>query len=154
MAGTVQLVSAPGYLLMITDGIGNFRIIPIIDENDPRPQTSHAPSYQGSSVGHWEGDTLVVEVTNFNGRVPYRGSGENMKLTERFTRVGPDMLEYMFTIEDPTVWTEPWTGVFPFVRDDGLYEIVEYACHEGNYAMQNILTGARAADREAGQAAD
>jgi hypothetical protein len=69
-----------------------------------------------------------------------------MKLTERFTRISPDLLEYEFTIDDPSVWTKPWTAVFPFVKDDTQYELVEYACHEGNYAMTNILNGARASE--------
>ena len=107
----------------------------------------------GDSRGHWEGDTLVVETANFNGRASYRGAGESLRLTERYTRVGPETLEYRFTIDDPTIWTKPWTGMFHFVRDDTQYELVEYACHEGNYGMSNILSGARAREREAAAAA-
>ena len=75
-----------------------------------------------------------------------------MKLTERFTRIGPTKLEYEFTVDDPTVWTRPWTAMFTFDLDNDQYELVEYACHEGNYGMFNILSGARARDREAAQA--
>jgi len=93
----------------------------------------------------------VVETTNFNGRAPYRGSSENLTLTERFTRLGPTTLEYQFTMNDPTVWTRPWTGMFRFDKDDEQYELVEYACHEGNYGMTNILSGARSVEREAAE---
>ena len=89
----------------------------------------------------------MVEVTNFNEKASYRGSSENMKLVERYTRVGPNELEYQFTVDDPTIWTRPWTAMFTFVKDDDQYELVEYACHEGNYGMTNILSGARASEQ-------
>ena len=89
----------------------------------------------------------MVETKNFNGQAPYRGSGENLTLTERFTRIGPTVLEYQFTMDDPTVWTRPWTAMFRYDKDDEQYELVEYACHEGNYGMTNILSGARARDQ-------
>ncbi len=108
---------------------------------------SDLKQWLGSSRGRWEGDTLVVNVTGFNGRASYRGSDENLKLVERYRRVGPDTLEYQFTIDDPTIWTSPWTGMFRFVKDDTQYELVEYACHEGNYGMTNILSGARAKEK-------
>ena len=106
-------------------------------------------SYLGSSLGHWDGDTLVVETTNFNGGAPFRGSSENLTLTERYTRVGQAALEYRFTLDDPTVWAQPWTAMFRWDLDDSQYELVEYSCHEGNYGMTNILSGARARDAEA-----
>jgi len=147
----LQIVQGPGFVAIQKEMIHETRVI----STDARARAgSGIAQWLGEPRGWWEGDTLVVETTNFNGRVPYRGSGVNMKLTERFTRVGPEMLEYMFTIEDPTIWTQPWTAAFPFVKDDELYEIVEYACHEGNYAMPNILNGARAAEREAEQVAN
>ena len=136
MAGTVQLVSAPGYLLMLAEGVGNFRVIPIVGENDPRPSTSYRPSFQGSSVGHWEGDTLVVEVTNFNGK-PWRGpaepppgqlpqtSSDALRIVERWSRPDATILEYSVVIEDPKMLTAPWTGavvrrgIMPF---DSLFE--------------------------------
>ena len=102
--------------------------------------------------GRWEGDTLVVETKNFNGRTNYRGSTADLVLTERITRTSPTRLDYQFTIDDPAVWTRPWTGRFTFDLDDEQYELVEYACHEGNYGMTNILSGARARDREAAEA--
>lgn len=124
MAGTVQLVSVPGYLLMFSDGIGNFRIIPIVEENDPQPGTTHAPSFQGSSVGHWEGDTLVVEVTNFNGRPwlgpaqppdrPPQTSSDALRIVERWTRLDGDVIEYRLVVEDSKMLTAPWTG--PVIR--------------------------------------
>ena len=124
MAGTVQLVSVPGYLLMLSDGIGNFRIIPIVDENDPRPSTPHKPSYQGSSVGHWEGDTLVVEVTNFNGRPwlgparppdgPPQTSSDALRIVERWTRLDSQVIEYRLVVEDSKMLSAPWTG--PVIR--------------------------------------
>ena len=120
MAGTVQLVSVPGYLLMITDGIGNFRIIPIVDENDPVPGTQHAASFQGSSVGHWEGDTLVVEVTSFNGKPwlgparppdgPPQTSSDALRIVERWSRPDATVVEYNAVVEDPKMLTAPWTG--------------------------------------------
>ena len=91
----------------------------------------------------------MIETTNFNGRASYRGSTAELKLTERYTRIAPGILEYQFTIDDPNVWTRPWTGMFRFEKDDGQYELVEYACHEGNYGMTNILSGSRALDAAA-----
>jgi hypothetical protein len=120
------------------------RVIP----TDARPHASSSiEQWLGDSRGWWDGDTLVVEVKNFNGSAIFRGSGESMTLTERYTRVSPNLLEYEFTVDDPTIWTRPWTAVFPFVKDDEQYELVEYACHEGNYGMTNILSGARAAEQ-------
>jgi len=136
MAGTVQLVSAPGYLLMLAEGVGNFRVIPIVGENDPPPDTSYRPSFQGSSVGHWEGDTLVVEVTNFNGK-PWLGpaepppdqlpqtSSDALRLVERWSRPDATILEYSVVVEDSKMLTAPWTGavvrrgIMPF---DSLFE--------------------------------
>ncbi len=108
-------------------------------------------SYQGNARGRWDGNTLVVETTNFNGGASFRGSSENLTLTERYTRISPVTLEYRFTLDDSTVWTRPWTGMFRWDLDDGQYELVEYSCHEGNYGMTNILSGARARDAEASQ---
>ena len=126
------------------------RIIP----TDERPRLG--PDFKlwlGEPQGVWEGDTLVVETTNFSGRASYRGSSEDMTLIERFTRLGPDTLEYQFTVDDPTVWTRPWTAMFRFDKDDGQYELVEYACHEGNYGMTNILSGSRAIEATAEESA-
>jgi hypothetical protein len=101
----------------------------------------------GDSVGHWEGDTLVVETTNFTDKVLYRGAAENLHLVERFTRVGPDEIDYRVTITDPTTFTRPWTVAIPYVNTGE--EMFEYACHEGNYGMEGILSGAREEERKA-----
>jgi hypothetical protein len=104
----------------------------------------------GDSIGWWEGDTLVVETINYHPDTSFRGSSENLKLTERFTRVGPNSLHYNFTVEDPTIWAEPWSGEYEFYPSAGIYE---YACHEGNYGLESILAGARYEEQEAAAAA-
>jgi hypothetical protein len=98
----------------------------------------------GDSIGRWEGDTLVVETTNFHPLQNFRGASENLKVTERFTRADADTILYKFTIDDPTTFVSTWGGELPFKRTDEM--IYEYACHEGNYALANILSGER--DRE------
>jgi hypothetical protein len=107
--------------------------------------TGHGPKelalYYGDSVGHWEGDTLVVETINYNPNTSLRGAWQNLKVTERFTRVGPDRMLYQFKVEDPSTWVEPWSGEYEFARGTRVFE---YACHEGNYALADILAGARA----------
>jgi len=104
----------------------------------------------GDSRGRWEGDTLVVETTNFSEKNAYRGASENLRLIERFSRTDASTLTYEFTVNDPETWTAPWTGRIPLVRlDENLYE---YACHEGNRGMEGILKGARTEEREAGGA--
>ena len=139
-----QIVQGPGHVAMQVEMVHETRVIP----TDPRPHLwSDITSWRGDPRGHWDGDTLVVEIKNFNGRAPYQGSSDTLTMTERYTRTGPDTLEYQFTIDDPTVWTRPWTGMFTFVRDDTQYELVEYACHEGNYGMTNILSGARSREQ-------
>jgi hypothetical protein len=139
----LQIVQSPGYVAVQKEMIHETRVIP----TDGRERTG-PEQWLGKSRGHWEGDTLVVEVEGFNGRATYRGAGESLLLTERYRRVGEGLLEYTFTVEDPTIWTAPWTGMFHFAKDDSQYELVEYACHEGNYGMTNILSGARAKERE------
>ena len=142
----LQIVQGPGHVAVQKEMIHETRVVP----TEPRPALGpNLTSWLGTAQGRWDGDTLVVETTNFNGRAPYRGSGENLTLVERFTRLGPTTLEYQFTIYDPTVWTRPWTGMFRFDKDDDQYELVEYACHEGNYGMTNILSGSRAIEQQA-----
>jgi hypothetical protein len=120
MGGTVQLVSAPGYLLMLNEGASSFRIIPIVEENGQRPRAARKPSFLGSSVGHWEGDTLVVEVTDFNGK-PWLGdarppdrlpqtSSDALRITERWSRPDAQVFEYRVVVEDSKMLTGPWTG--------------------------------------------
>jgi hypothetical protein len=101
--------------------------------------------WMGDSIGHWEGDSLVVETTNFNPGEVFRGASEHLKVTERFTRVGKDRMHYAFWVEDPTVFAQAWGGEYEFSRIPG--QIYEYACHEGNYGLVGILQGARAEER-------
>ena len=113
-------------------------------------------SHQGHSIGWWEGDTLVVETTNFNDKIQGRGGtvfggDKHLRVVERFTRVDGDTIDYEITVTNPTVWTEPWTVSVPMTAltgDDGA--VFEYACHEGNYALPNILSGARFEEMESG----
>ena len=101
----------------------------------------------GDPRGHWEGNTLVVETTNFNDKTRFQRAGQNMHLVERFTRTAPDTIMYEFTVDDPSTFTRPWTAQIPMKRTDG--PIIEYACNEGNYAMEGMLAGARADEKKA-----
>ncbi len=101
----------------------------------------------GDSIGHWEGDTLVVDTTNFNDQTDFQGASRDLHLIERFTRVSANDILYRVTVDDPSSFTKPWTMEFPFVASPG--PVYEYACHEGNYALMDILGGARKADAEA-----
>ena len=145
----LQISQGPGNVVILKEMIHEARVVPTEPRDAVGPELT---SWLGDPQGRWEGDTLVVETHRFNGRSPVRGSSAAMKLTERFTRVGPTKLAYEFTVDDPTVWVQPWTAAFAFDLDDEQYELVEYACHEGNYGMFNILSGARAKDREAAAA--
>ena len=142
----LQIVQSPGYVAVQKEMIHETRIIPTV--NNETANTADVKQWLGHSSGRWEGDTLVVTVQGFNGRAPYRGAGKNLTLTERYRRTGPETLEYQFTVNDPSIWTKPWTGKFNFVKDDSQYELVEYACHEGNYGMTNILSAARSKDKQ------
>ena len=103
-------------------------------------------SWMGDSIGHWEGDVLVVDTTNFTNKTQFEGSAEYLHVTERFSRLADGNLLYQFTVEDPTTWDRPWTGEYPWrATTENLYE---YACHEGNYAMPNVLSGARQREKE------
>jgi catechol 2,3-dioxygenase-like lactoylglutathione lyase family enzyme len=146
----LQVTQGPGYVTITKEMIHETRVIP----TRPRPHVaSNLTSWLGDSQGRWEGDTLVIETTNFNGKASFQGSSANMKLIERFTRVAPNVLEYRFTVDDPTTWTKSWTGMMAFDKDDEQYELVEYACHEGNYGIRNILSGARAREKQSQGAA-
>ncbi len=140
---TYQIYQTPGYVTIQSEMIHETRIIP----TDGR---AHVPAnvrkWTGDPVGHWEGDTLVVDSTNFTGKTRFRGSDENLHVIERFTRVGPNTIDYKFTIDDPSAFTRAWTAELPFAATPG--PIYEYACHEGNYALLDILTGARAQEKK------
>ncbi len=142
----LQIAQGPGVVTVQKEMIHETRVIPT------KPREKIGPTlttWLGDPHGRWEGDTLVVESTNFNGRAPFQQESADMKLTERWTRVGPAQLEYRFTVDDPKIWTKPWTGLIVFDRDDAQYELVEYGCHEGNYGMTGILSGARAGEQKA-----
>ena len=143
----VQIFQTKTHAVIMTEMIHDSRIVPL----DGRPHLDPAlRQWSGDSRGRWEGDTLVVETKNFTDKTNvFRGAGDgtDMKLIERFTRVGPDQVNYEFTIEAPKTFTRPFTVLVPMVRADG--ELFEYACHEGNYGMVNILQGARQEEREA-----
>jgi len=137
-----QIFQAPGYIAISTEMIHDVRIIPL----DGRPHLpQNVRQWMGDSRAHWEGTTLVVDTTNFTDKTHFRGADENLHLIERFTRTGPDTLLYQFTVEDPTAFTKAWTAEAPMTRAAG--PLYEYACHEGNYAMANILNGARAQEK-------
>ena len=144
----VQVFQIPGYVVMFTEQIHDARIIPLDGHPDLSPNVRQ---WMGSSRGHWEGATLVVDTTNFNGRMSYQGSTEHLHLVERFTRVDADTIEYTFTVDDPASYTRPWTASIQLRPLQG--EIYEFACHEGNYGMFNLLAGARAEEKDAEAAA-
>ena len=146
-----QIFQAPGYVIVFQELIHEARIIPL----DGRP---HVPGsirlWMGDSRGHWEGDTLVVVTTNFGPKTSSWGSRDTLHLTERYTRVDADTIDYRFTIDDPHTFTRPWTVARPMTRIADRRSIFEYACHEGNYSMEGILAGARAAERAAAAGGD
>jgi hypothetical protein len=137
-----QIVQTPDTVMILVEMVHDIRII--------RINGTHAPSnvreLLGDSIGHWEGDTLVVDTTNFTNATMFHGSGENLHVIERFKRVDPSTILYRATIEDPSTFTKPWTIEYPFLATPG--PVYEYACHEGNYAMPDIMGGARKADAE------
>jgi hypothetical protein len=154
-----QIIQGPGYVMILVEMLHGARII-------PTTATAQLPenvrSWTGNSRGRWEGDTLVIETTNFNEArfsgfaanspmAALQGSSENLKLVERLRRVDADTLDYSFTVEDPATWTRPWTAHMPWKQSTG--PIFEHACHEGNYGLYNTLAGARAEDKKAAEAA-
>jgi len=140
----LQIVQGQGYVAIMQEMIHDVRIIP----TDGSPHlASNVRQWFGDSRGHWEGDTLVVDTTNFTNRTAFRGSSENLHVVERFSRTDDDRILYQFTVDDPSTWETSWTGEVPMTKIDG--PIYEYACHEGNYGMRNNLSGARAAEKTA-----
>ena len=134
-----QILQTPEYVVILIEMIHDVRIIPL----DGRPHVaSSIRQWMGTSRGRWDGDTLVVTTTNFTGKTNFRGASENLRLVERFTRVDPDTINYQFTVDDPASFTRPWAAAIPMTKTEG--PIFEYACHEGNYGMTNLLSGARA----------
>jgi hypothetical protein len=157
-----QIVQAPGFVVILHEMVRETRIIPL----DGRPHLApNVRQWLGDSRGRWEGNTLVVDTTNFNNKNIYTGGGaqgasravsegidENLHLIERFTRVAPDKINWEVTVDDPTAFTKPWTFAMPWTKDDSV-KIFEYACHEGNKAMGHILSGTRAQEKAKEEAA-
>ena len=147
-----HIVQAPGYVMILVEMIHDARIIPLDGSDQPSPKLRQ---WMGTSRGRWEGETLVVETSNFNGKNPIPsatgriipGSGAQMRVTERFTRVAEDRIMYEFRLEDPGTWTTPWSAEMPMQRTGG--PIFEHACHEENYGLYNTLVGARREEQEA-----
>ena len=146
-----RIVQSPGYVAIQMEKIHDARVIPF-------GSAAHLPSsmqqYMGDSRGRWEGDTLVVETTNFHPKGNPMGgysvlSDEKLRLVERFRRTAEDTLEYTFTVDNPTMWTKPWTARIDWKRSQG--ELLEYACHEGNYSLRGMLAGARADEAAGGR---
>jgi hypothetical protein len=142
-----QFVQVPGYVMILVEMLHDVRIIPL----DGRPQMpQNVRQMMGSSRGRWEGNTLVIETTNFTDKTAFQGASENMRLTERFTRVAEDTMRYQFTVDDPATWAKPWTAETPWKKSIG--PLFEHACHEGNYGLYNTLAGARAEEKKAAEA--
>jgi len=140
----VRVVQAPGTFVLQHEMMPVARVIPL----DGRPKLSPVlRAYRGESRGRWDGDTMVIETTNYSEKTVWRNSSENLKVIERLTMTGPRTIHYEFTVEDPTTWTRPWSGDYEMTRIDG--PIIEYACHEGNYQLPSILKGARVAEAAA-----
>ena len=141
-----QIVQTPDSIMILSEMVHDARIV--------RMNAQHLPKnirrWMGDSVGHWERDTLVIDTTNFNDKTRYRGSTENLHVIERLTRIDDKTLLYRFTLEDPNTWDRPWTGEYTWPATDK--PIYEYACHEGNYALGDVLRGARRQEAEAGAA--
>jgi hypothetical protein len=145
-----QIVQSPNLVMIYYERLHEPRIIPI----DGRPHlTSEVRQWMGDSRGRWEGDTLVIDISNFSDRTTFRKAGENLRLTERITRVDADTVRVEVTVNDPTTWTRPWTLAVTGKKDPAYWQIFEYACHEGNYGMTNMLSGARAEEKAAREAA-
>jgi hypothetical protein len=135
-----QIVQTRDTVMIMTEMVHDVRVIRLGGDRLP----PGVRRWMGDSLGRWEGDTLVVETTGFHPLQQFRGASENLRVIERFTRTGPDVIVYKFTIDDPTTFTAQWSGELPFNRIEE--QIYEYACHEGNYALSNVLSGER--DRE------
>ena len=139
-----RLIQAPGYVVILHEMVHESRIVPM----DGRPHVNaDIRQWNGDSRGRWEGETLVVETTNFSDKTSFRGSSSGLKVIERFRRADANTLQYQVTLEDSTTWTQPWTAALAMPMTEG--DMFEYACHEGNYGMTNILAGSRAQEKAA-----
>jgi hypothetical protein len=139
-----HIVQNSDYVVIYSEMMHDARIIPL----GARPHLpGNVRQWFGDPRGRWEGDTLVVETTNFTDKKDFRGSGPNMRLVERFTRTAPDTLLYQFTVDDPQSFQKPWSGEIPLKTTPG--PIFEYACHEGNYSLVNTLSSARTEEKRA-----
>jgi len=144
---TYQIFQTPGYVAILDENIHDVRGIPL----DGRPHVGgNIRQWNGNSRGHWDGNTLVVETTNYSTKTTFAfpSAPESMRATERFTRVAADQIDYSFTIDDPATYVRPWTAMLPMLGVPD-YTIFEYACHEGNYSIRNVLSGARAQEKAA-----
>jgi hypothetical protein len=141
-----QIVQSPGLVAIYQEQIHETRVVPL--DGSPHLDPS-VRQWLGDSRGHWEGNTLVVETTNFSDKASFEGATKNMRLVERWTRVADDKLDYQFTVSDPSTWTEPWSASVTWNKTGLLYE---YACHEDNYGLYDILSGARAKEKAAAAA--
>jgi hypothetical protein len=145
MYGNVyEIVQAPGVVAITYEIVHEARVIAVDRE---RKVGAAIRQHMGDPHGHWEGDTLVVETSNFTAAAAYRGANPaTLRVTERFTPIAPDVIAWTATLEDPTTWTRPWTIGMPLRRDR--FPSLPFDCHEGNYGLRNILSAARAAERE------
>jgi hypothetical protein len=144
----IQFQQGPGYVVILQEEIHDARVIPL----DGRPHVGpNIRQLMGDSRGRWQGNTLIVDTTNFTDKTNFRGSGESLHVVERFTRVDEETILYEFTVEDPATWARPWKAEFSMVKTKG--PIFEFACHEGNYGLANNLSGARAQEKAAEEAA-
>ena len=140
-----QIVQTDSHVMILVEMVHDARIIPINKDH----RDSDLEKWMGDSVGHWEGDTLVVSTRNFHPQQSFRGSSEQTVITERFDLIGPDKIRYAFTIDDPLTYSQPWTGELALNRKPDGEVIYEYACHEGNYAFSGIMAGARRQELDA-----
>src|SRR5688572_22746098 len=145
-----EIVQGPNFVAIVYEMVHEARVIPL----DRRAHVGTAiRTYMGDARGHWDGDTLVVETTNIKEEIAYRNASDTLRLIERFKATGPNGVEWSVTVDDPATWTRPWTFAMMLTRKDASQRPFEYACHEGNYGLRNILSAARAEEAAAGPGA-
>lgn len=142
-----RIIQTEDHVMILIEMVHDARVIRMNATHRP----DHVRTWLGDSIGHWDGDTLVVDTTNFKSTPPLSGADENLHVVERFTAVDEQTMLYSFTIDDPTIWTAQWGGEYEWPRSDD--KVYEFACHEGNYALGNVMRGARLLEREAGAGA-